>query len=186
MATLPDNVKTRITQALACYDTPSQVAFAVKQEFGLTVTPQQCEAYDPTKAAGKNVGKKFRALFEATRKNFLEDHASIPIANLNFRLRALERMYQQSSARGNVQLAARILEQAAKESGGLFTNRQRLEHTGKNGAPIATTAIPVDLDDLTDDELALLERIAARRRSATDPVEAAKIYTELMNSPPPG
>lgn len=36
MATLKDNVKLFIVQALACFDTPSQVVEAVKQEFGLS------------------------------------------------------------------------------------------------------------------------------------------------------
>ncbi|WP_430226846.1 DUF2280 domain-containing protein [Paraburkholderia tropica] len=157
MATLPENVKARIVQALACYDTPSQVATAVKAEFNLTVTPQQCEAYDPTKAAGRNVGKKFRALFEATRKSFLEDQASIPIANRSVRLRALDKMYHQAVARGNVKLGAQLLEQAAKEAGGAFTNRHKLEHTGKGGGPMQAISTVTN-----------------------DPVEAAKIYAMLM------
>ncbi|WP_175920737.1 DUF2280 domain-containing protein [Burkholderia pyrrocinia] len=166
MATLTDDVKAFVVRALACFDTPTQVASAVKEEFGISIERMQVAAYDPTKFAGRKLSAKWRALFDATRTAFLEDQASIPIANLNFRLRALERMYKHASARGNMQLAARVLEQAAKESGGVFTNRQRLEHTGKNGAPIATTGIPVNLDDLTDDELALLERIATRRRGS--------------------
>ena len=35
--------------------------------------------------------------------------------------------------RGNVPLAAQLLEQAAKESGGAYTNKHQLEHSGKDG-----------------------------------------------------
>jgi hypothetical protein len=40
--------------------------------------------------------------------------------------------------------------------------RDRIEHTGKNGGPIQTQALPVDLADLTDDELAIAEKLLAR------------------------
>jgi hypothetical protein len=186
MATLTDDVKKRIVQGLACYDTPSQVARAVRDEFGLTVTPQQCEAYDPTKAAGKGVGKKCRAVFEAARAAYLEDQASIPIAHRGRRLRILDRMCNEAEARGNVKLMMKLLEQAAKEVGGMYTTTHKLEHTGNGGAPIKTAAIPVDLADLTAEELAALDRIAARRQSAPDPGEAAKTYMKLLNSPTPG
>ncbi|ELY5205712.1 DUF2280 domain-containing protein, partial [Yersinia enterocolitica] len=50
MAALKPEVKAFIVQALACYDTPSQVVAQVKQEFSLTLTLQQVSSYDPTKA----------------------------------------------------------------------------------------------------------------------------------------
>ena len=46
MAALNSEVKGFIVQALACFDTPSQVAAAVREEFGIEVTRQQCEAQD--------------------------------------------------------------------------------------------------------------------------------------------
>lgn len=149
MAILTEDVKAFIVHALACFDTPQQVAEAVKVEFGLTVPRQQCQAYDPTKHMGRGLSAKWRGIFDATRKAFLEDQATIPIANKNFRLRALDRLYQAAASRGNVALAAQLLEQAAKESGGAFTNRR--EMTGKDGAPLIP---PKSAQDMTDDELA--------------------------------
>ncbi|KTC33210.1 hypothetical protein AO265_35290 [Pseudomonas sp. ABAC61] len=55
MAALKNEVKSFIVQALACFDTPSQVVEAVKNEYGLVVTRQQVETHDPTKAAGKGL-----------------------------------------------------------------------------------------------------------------------------------
>ncbi|WP_244135862.1 DUF2280 domain-containing protein [Burkholderia vietnamiensis] len=52
MAALPDAIKVFIVQALACFDTISRTAKAVREEFGVEVSPQQCERYDPTKRAG--------------------------------------------------------------------------------------------------------------------------------------
>lgn len=149
MAALTDDVKAFVVQALACFDTPTQVANAVKEEFGLEITRMQVSTYDPTKFMGRNLSKKWRDIFEATRKAFLEDQASIPIANQNFRLRALHNLYQNAASRGNAALAAQLLEQAAKESGGSFTNRR--EMTGRDGAPLIPTK---SAQEMTDDELA--------------------------------
>lgn len=136
MATLNDDTKAFIVQALACYDTPSQVVDAVQEEFGIQVSRPQVQAYDPTKAQGKALSKKWRDLFEATRARFLKEAAEIPIATQSFRLRALQKLYEKTASRGNVVVAAQLIEQAAKEAGGVFTNKQRVEHTGKDGAPI--------------------------------------------------
>lgn len=169
MAVLPDTVKTRITQGLACFDTPSQVAKDILAEFGLTVTPQQCEAYDPTKRSGERLGKKFRAIFEATRKAFLDDTSTIAVSHRAVRLRKLGRAADLAEQRGNLPLMAQLLEQAAKEAGDAFTNKHKLEHTGKDGGPIKTAAGPVDLSDLTDEELDVLERVAAKRDPGANP-----------------
>lgn len=150
MAALNDDVKRFIVQALACYDTPSQVTEAVKEEFGLTIERQQVALYDPTKKVGNGLSQKWRDLFEETRKKFLDDASSIPIANQTFRLRALNRMYAKAERQGNVVVAAQIIEQAAKEIGGSFTNRREL--TGKDGGPIAMKSAK----DMTDDELAAI------------------------------
>ena len=63
MAALSDPVKLALVQALACYDTPSQEAELVKQEFGIEVRRQQVATYDPTKGAGRNQSKKLVDIF---------------------------------------------------------------------------------------------------------------------------
>lgn len=142
MAKLSDKQKTFIVQALACWDTPSQVGEAFKDEFGLDVPRMQVAQYDPTKVAGKDLAKKWRDLFEATRKRFREEIAEIPIADQAFRLRQLGRIYDKHISRGNVIGAAGVLEQAAKEVGGAFTNKR--EHTGAGGGPIEQKTVVVD------------------------------------------
>ena len=162
MAALKEPVKMAIVQALACFDTPSQVVELVKQEFGLTITRQQVATYDPTKTTGKNLSKKLVALFEATRAAFLAMKAEIPIAQQAFRLRAVQRELERAQARGNSAMVLQALEHAAKETGGLFTNRREL--TGAGGGPLK--------NELTGPEGAPL--------IPTNPQEAAKAYQQLM------
>jgi len=124
MAALKDEVKQFIVQALACFDTPTQVSTAVKQEFNLDVSRQQVACYDPNCHAGRNLGPKWRAIFADTRKRFREDVAEIPIASRAFRLRALGRMAQQAEGMRNIALAVSVIEQAAKEVGDMYVNRR--------------------------------------------------------------
>ena len=130
MARLSDDVKRFIVESLACYDTPMQVAEAVKEQFGIDVTRQQCEAYDPTKAIGKDLGKKWRAVFEASRKAFKDQVSEVPIASRVFRIRALARMVSKAEKMRNLALAGQLLEQAAKEVGDYYVNRGRAANTG--------------------------------------------------------
>ena len=134
MAALDVKVKRYIVQALACFDTPSQVAVAVKDEFGFTITRQQVATYDPTKVNGRGLSKELKALFEDTREKFKAEVESIPVAQQSYRLRVLNRMVQAAEASNNRPLVAQLLEQAAKEVGGAYTNRR--EHSGPAGSPI--------------------------------------------------
>lgn len=124
MAALRDEVKQFIVQALACYDTPTQVAKAVKEEFGLDVLRQQVACYDPNCYVGRNLSLKWRTIFNDTRTKFREDTAAIPIASRAFRLRALARMAQQAEGMRNIALAVAVIEQAAKEVGDVYVNRR--------------------------------------------------------------
>uniref|UniRef100_UPI000A11296F DUF2280 domain-containing protein n=1 Tax=Ensifer aridi TaxID=1708715 RepID=UPI000A11296F len=130
-AKLSDEVKTYIVQALACFDSPSVVAVAVKKEYGLDVSRQLVESHDPNKKAASGLAPKWKVLFEETRKTFLEDTASIAISHRAVRLRALQRMAEKAENQGNMVLASSLLKQAAEEVGNAYTNRREL--TGKDG-----------------------------------------------------
>ena len=126
MAVLKNEVKSFIVQALACFDTPSQVVEAVKNEYGVVVSRQQVETHDPAKSAGKGLAVKWATLFHDTRKRFREETAEIPIANRAYRLRGLGRMAEKAENMRNLALTAQLYEQAAKEVGDVYVNR-RLE-----------------------------------------------------------
>ncbi|MGL3037440.1 DUF2280 domain-containing protein [Acinetobacter baumannii] len=144
MAALKEPVKIFIVQALACRDTPQEVVEQVKQEFGVDISRSQCECYDPTKYSGRNLSKKFVELFESTREKFDEGLIDIPIANKYYRLKQYQRQLDRTR---NVKTALKILEQAAKDIGGQFTNRQEI--TGKDGGPLQTvnSEIPVPMEE---------------------------------------
>lgn len=159
MAALKDEVKLFIVQGLACFDSPSVVADAVKAEFGgVSVSRQQVEAYDPTRRAGAKLSPKWRVVFDETRKAFLADTTTIGISHRAVRLRALTRLQAKAEQLGALALSAQLLEQAAKECGDAYTNRVKTEHTGKDGGPIQLSDV-----ERTQRLAALLDRARTRR-----------------------
>lgn len=140
---LSDEAKRFVVQQLAMFETPSEVARAVKDEFGIEISRQAVEAYDPGKRAGASLSQEFRELFAATRETFLTDTASIAVTHRAVRLRTLGKLIETAVSRGNAVLAANLLEQVAKECGDAFTNKRKVEATGKDGAPLADGGITV-------------------------------------------
>lgn len=133
MAALKEPVKMFIVQSLACFETPQQVADAVMQRYGIEIDRRQCENYDPTKFAGRNLSKKLKDLFERSRKDFRANIEDIAIANKAFRLKELQGMYDDSGK--NKRLKQNLLKQAFQETDGRVTKQ---EITGKDGKPIET------------------------------------------------
>ncbi|MBM7159421.1 DUF2280 domain-containing protein [Klebsiella pneumoniae] len=156
MAALKPEVRAFIVQELACFDTPSQIVESVQKEFKVQVTRQQVASHDPTKAAGKGLAQKWVDLFNRTRDRFLNEISDIPIANKAYRLRVLQRMSKTAEGMKNLGMTAQLLEQAAKEVGDAYTNKLKVESTGKDGGPIKT-----ETTNLT-------------------PQEAAEVYKKMM------
>lgn len=135
MAQLRKEVKLYIVRSLAVFNTPTEVVQAVQQEFGVTITRQKCEAYDPTKRTGQNLSVELKAEFEATRKVFVENPQNIPISNLAYRQEQRQRVLDRIK---NPKFILEVLEQGAKDVGGLYTNRKEL--TGAGGQPLQVPA----------------------------------------------
>lgn len=136
MAALKPEIKAFIVQSVACFDTPSQVVESVLKEFGVQITRQQVEQNDPTKISGKGLAQKWVDLFNRTRDRFLNEISDIPIANKAYRLRVLQRMSTTAEGMKNLGMTAQLLEQAAKEVGDAYSNKQKVELTGKDGGPL--------------------------------------------------
>lgn len=135
MRTLPTYVAIHILQGLACFDTPEQVAASVKQTFGLTLTRQRVEAWHPERRAGARLGKHWQEIFYDVRRRLLAELDDIPIACQAYRLRQLERMLERAERMGNLALALQLIEQAAREVGGMYENRK-----GGRARPTSTSA----------------------------------------------
>ncbi|BCD88047.1 hypothetical protein PSm6_44540 [Pseudomonas solani] len=143
MAALNGEVKAFIVQALACFDTPTQVAEQVKKDYGIEVSRQQVESHDPTKYAGRGLAKKWAELFHHCRQQFREQTADIAIANRAYRLRALGRFVEKAEGMRNISLAMQALEQAAKECGDRYVNRQARAETPPDDVPPSSVEVTI-------------------------------------------
>ncbi|PVF12383.1 hypothetical protein DBO95_16580, partial [Yersinia pestis] len=97
----------------------------------------------------KGLAKKWVELFTITRERFQTEIASIPIANKAYRLRALDRMAAATEKQKNFGMTAQLMEQAAKEVGDAYTNRQKVEHSGG----VAISSVASVMDEIGDDDL---------------------------------
>lgn len=140
--------KNFVVQRLACFDSPSVVAEAVRKEFGETIARQSVEGFDPTKRAGAKLARQWQAAFFEARTDFLDDVSGIALAHKAARLRRLQRMADKAEDQGNMALAAQLLRQAAEEMGNSFTNRREL--TGKDGKDLPPPVAPVTIFQLPD------------------------------------
>jgi hypothetical protein len=153
---LPDHVKLEVVQRLAMYDGPQEVSEAVKKDYGIEVSRQAVQHYDPT--VGAKPAEKWCEIFHATRKKFLEDTANAaPIAQRAVRLRRLDLVCVRAQKQGNHMMVLASTEQAAKEVGELYTNRHKMELTGKDGGPVE-----VKTDDLRKRIVGRIAGVASR------------------------
>lgn len=148
MAALTTEVKAFIVQSLACFEPPTKVIELVKAEFNVEVSRQQVSQYSPGNAMAAKLSQKWIDLFDITRARFQTEISDIPIANKAYRLRALDRMMTKAESMRNMALAASLMEQAAKEVGDAYSNKQKVEHTSPDGtmSPRPTTIRLVGVD----------------------------------------
>lgn len=150
MARLTADQKLFIVQRLACFDPPTAVAKAVREEYQIEVSRQVVEGYDPTKYAGRNLAAKHKTVFEETRKAFLEDTSGIAISHKAVRLRSLQRMAEKAESMGNMVLAKDLLEQAAKEAGDAYSNKRVVDHRSGDGSMSPKAVDPALVSSLAD------------------------------------
>ncbi|NBC03764.1 MAG: DUF2280 domain-containing protein [Bacteroidetes bacterium] len=118
MAILKSYHKELIVKNLACCVSPTEVQSYFIEHFNMTLSFQQICYYDPDQSP--MLSKKWRHMFTDIRQNYINEIGSIPIANKGFRLQEMQRNYFQLRNAGNIMGAQAILEQAAKEVGGVY------------------------------------------------------------------
>jgi hypothetical protein len=145
MASLNSKIQTFIVQQFAMYATPQEIVDLVKANFGVETTRPQVFFYNAD--MNPKLAQKWKDLFKKTRDEFLSDTASIAIAQRAYRLRELDKIYrnQKTAAKQNIGGMKDTLEQAAKEAGDSFSNKQKHEVTGAGGKDLGPRVITVNV-----------------------------------------
>jgi hypothetical protein len=125
--TLPDRLKIVVLQRLAAFDTPSQVADFVRHEFGVEITRQSIEYYDPAK--NPRLPQKWREVFERERTRFFSEQERHPLDVRVFRQRVRLQLIKDHHA--NPALVRLLINDCAKDIGGIFDTPRRGSRTRK-------------------------------------------------------
>ncbi|OHC95566.1 MAG: hypothetical protein A2792_03485 [Sphingomonadales bacterium RIFCSPHIGHO2_01_FULL_65_20] len=126
--TLSEEQKAWIVIQYARMRSAWQIRRDFKEIWGGELDRKQVHRYNPASSCNYGRGmQKWQGLFDEEREKFLDQVNRIPIANLAVRLDRLETMCVNAMEKGNSAMAANLIEQAAKEVGGLFTNRREIE-----------------------------------------------------------
>lgn len=128
-AKMNDEQRSFVVQQLARFEPHYMVQKELKEHFGIEVTFQTIQFYDPKCRAGEKLANRWKKLFEETRKKFVEDTSDIGISHMAVRLRAADRAMRKTEQQGNIPTMLQTIEVAAKEMGGAYTNKQKHEHT---------------------------------------------------------
>lgn len=146
MGTLNDTVKGFIVKRLAAFESPSEVAAAVKEEFdGLEVSRQRVQFYDPT--VGKPPAAKWCKLFREAREAFINDIDGIPLAHRSYRLRELQKLLKSATVQRNPVLMKELIVEAEKIQGDLYTNRRKVDLDAKDGLAKFLGVDPAELPE---------------------------------------
>lgn len=122
MRRLPESIKRRIVEHLACSRPHPEVAELIADEFEVRVTPRHVRAYDPTSPEFAG-GQHWYDYYDEVCQRCAHEVGQIAIASRVFRMRQLQALFDRAMDRGDVRQAMRLLEQAAKEMGGRFVRR---------------------------------------------------------------
>jgi hypothetical protein len=119
---LNDEIKEFIVKRIACYETPSRIAAAVRITFGIEIDRRRVFDYNP--AGSRPPAQRWIDLHAATRARFHRDLAEIGVAQKVIRLRMLDRFAQLAEDNHQHDKAAKYLQQAARECGGFYERRR--------------------------------------------------------------
>ena len=75
-------------------NTPNRVLEELSNPSSTTRTAGRQTSAPKTKAAGKNLSKKYKDLFHKTREDFKKNVYDIPLANKAYRLKELQKIYE--------------------------------------------------------------------------------------------
>lgn len=123
----PMEVRERIIELLAAGHRHREIANMVNEEYGTHVTSAYVRRQNPMVSVGERLPDQLHALFHSLRSQHQERIMRMGIAHQPTRMQMLQLMADDAYEKGNIKMAAQLLEQAAREMGGAYTNKSNLE-----------------------------------------------------------
>jgi len=141
-----------LVKEFACFAGPKEAVQGLMDKFGIEISEQGAQHYDPSMKQGQRLGKKWKELFRVVRAAFIDDVVeTVPESIKSVRIRRLAEASRRYGEHGNYLAMAKMLEQIAKEVGNVHTNRH--EFTGRDGGAIKFEDVSAMTDEQIDAEL---------------------------------
>ena len=153
---IPRALAMQIVARHACYHSVSDIVRWLQEEHEREVHHSTVSSYNPTTVHGRTLlAGELKSYFYDVRAAWEKEREKYSMASRGFRLEQLLELYQEARQARNFKLAAALLEQAAREEGGMFRATRRTEVTGANGAPLMDlhAALAGIFHDVPDEEL---------------------------------
>jgi hypothetical protein len=138
---LTDQQRIYVVRRLAAYDKPGEIAKSLAQEFGVTISINAIEGYNPGLSAGRNLAQRWRDLFAQAREAYLESTAEIGVAHKAVRIRLREGYAHRAFEEGQFKAASDILDAIARDVGDAFDKRKTHGRFMEFGAAPGATII---------------------------------------------
>lgn len=147
MATFTTQQRRFIVEAFARFNTPTEVAELVEEEFGIDVKRTDVAYYDPECSTGGLPSERWQDLHEQARQRYIDNVAAVPISHERVRFDTLQKVIREALEDGDHDTVLQAVKQAAKESGGKFTNKKLLEHRGEvDTGGVLAVPMPADAE----------------------------------------
>jgi hypothetical protein len=154
---LTEPQKDYVIRRLAAYDTPTEIQRDLREKFGVEITRQAIETYDPTRRP--DCGKQSADVFFGARGALLQSEPDAPLSLRKDELRRRERLVLRSLET----LADRILKSIDAGNGDVFAKRA---------------------DRISDDDRLRALQSFADRLKTTNPAGFAALRTTLLGETP--
>lgn len=119
---LSEDARRFIVESLAAFTRVNNLIADVKELFGVDVSRQRLQHYNPTTIAGRKLRAELIELFHASRFEYLSQIENVGIASQRYRIEMLQRVADKAEERGALALVMKAAEQAAMEMGGRYSS----------------------------------------------------------------
>jgi hypothetical protein len=142
--------KAYVVRRLATYDTPTAIARDLEALFGVEISVQAVDHYNPERGSYDNLAPCWKELFWETRKAYIAACAEAGTMEQMLRVRLREDMVLMARDAGHYRIANELLDSIAKEAGKMFTNRHTLALSATPAPVVHGATMIYEYDDCTE------------------------------------
>jgi hypothetical protein len=138
-ARLTHEQKVYVVKRLAAYDAPIAIVRGLKEEFGIAVSADMLQHYDPELAYSRTLAQRWKDLFREARAAYLDSTAGIGASYRLVRIHWRGEMVQETWGAGQHRIANEILDSVTKEARAGAGNRHERGYFGLRAIPLTAT-----------------------------------------------